>query len=120
MENFKDKNLIDEIEEAKKIKEKYSEKSESQIEQLIKLDKMIESPCFLKSLTFGIIASLILGAGMSFCLIWKSTFMLSGILIGLLGIAIMILNPIIYKNDLANRRNKFKSKIINLADEVIG
>ena len=56
--------------EIKQIREKYSPKEENKMEQLRRLDASVTRKGTIVSLVVGIISSLILGFGMSCCMVW--------------------------------------------------
>ena len=72
--------------EIKQIREKYSPKEENKMEQLRRLDASVTRKGSIVSLIVGIISSLILGFGMSCCMVWGNTLFTVGILAGIIGL----------------------------------
>lgn len=113
-----------------KIRTQYTEKENTQLDALKALDKKVKKPANVFAYTFGTIGSLILGSGMSlamnviepgtyaFITIGENT-MLLGIIIGLIGIAMVSVNYPIYKSILGSRRKKYADKIVALSDEIM-
>ena len=113
-----------------KIRTQYTEKENTQLDALKALDKKVKRPAYVFAYTFGTIGSLVLGSGMSLAMnvIEPGTYggitigenmMLPGIIIGLVGIAMVSINYPIYKSILNSRRNKYADKIIALSDEIM-
>lgn len=95
------------------------EKKRDRLQALEKLDKKVKRPPFIIALTFGIISCLILGFGM--CLAMKVIFdlMIPGIVIGLAGILLLLLNYPLYKAILKRRRKKYAPEILALTDSLL-
>ena len=104
---------------AEKIVAEYVKKDTSKISRLKKLDRKVKTFPQTFALTFGIIATLIMGTGMSFAMKVIGNSMLLGIIIGLLGIFLIIINYPIYKKQLNKRKNKYGSDILRLAEEIV-
>ena len=104
---------------AEKIAAEYSNKDTSKITQLKKLDSKVKTFPQTFALTFGIIASLIFGTGMSFSMKVIGNSMLLGIIIGVVGIFLMIMNYPIYKKLLNKRKIKYGSDILRLAEDIV-
>lgn len=109
---------------AEKIAEEYSQKSESKVVALKKLDQKAKRPASVFAFTFGIIGALILGVGM--CLAMgqigdnSAGAMVAGIIIGCIGIAMVSVNYTLYKRILENGKKKYAFEIMELAKEITG
>jgi len=107
---------------AEKIASEYAPKKTSKIVALKKLDRLAKRKAEIFAYTFGIISSLVMGTGMSFAMgvIGGNTItsITIGIIIGLIGIAGVSVNYIIYKILLNKGKNKYGSDIIRLAKEI--
>lgn len=109
---------------AEKIAEEYSQKSESKVVALKKLDQKAKRPAHIFAYTFGIIGSLILGVGM--CLAMgelgdgSAGAMIAGIIIGCVGIVVVSVNFSLYKRILENGKKKYAFEIMELAKEIAG
>lgn len=106
---------------AEKIASEYAPKQTSKVIALKKLDRKAKSFANIFSYTFGIIATLIFGTGM--CLAMdvigtSSTNMILGIILGVVGMALMAINYPIYKKLLENGKKKYGNDIIQLAKEI--
>lgn len=107
---------------AEKIAEEYSQKSTSKVVALKKLDHKAKRPAEIFAYTFGIISALILGVGM--CLSMgviggdSTGLMIFGILLGIIGIAMVSVNYPIYKKLLENGKKKYSFEIMELAKQI--
>ena len=108
-------------EEIKKIRQKYSapEAQEDKMEQLCRLDKSVTKPGTIISLIVGIIASLIMGTGMSMCMVWGDELFVMGIIVGVIGILGVIAAYPIYNFVTKRQRAKLAPEIIRLTDELM-
>ena len=107
---------------AEKIASEYAPKETSKVKALRKLDNKAKAPANVFAYTFGIISALIFGTGM--CLSMKvigdgsTLMMIVGIVIGVVGIALMSVNYPIYKKILENGKKKYANDIIELANQI--
>lgn len=112
-----------EQEEIKKIREKYIDSElkpqEDKSERIKKLDRKVSTSCAVFSLTLGVIGLLVMGTGMSLVLVWNSTRMIEGIIIGLIGVALIAAAYPLYNFILKIKRKKIAPEIIKLCDEII-
>ena len=81
-----------------KIKSEYTEKTNTEFEELISLDRKIKLPPLIQAYTCGIVGALILGFGMSLimtdigALFGINSSFTVGIIVGILGLAICGIN----------------------------
>lgn len=112
-----------ENEEIRKIREKYETKEnrivENRTEKIKRLDRSVTTRCTALSITLGVIGILVMGTGMSFALVWGSTLMLEGIIVGLIGIVLIAAAYPFYNYILKRKRKKIAPEIIRLCDEII-
>jgi hypothetical protein len=110
-----------EQEEIKKIREKYTDKSEDKMERVRRLDEGVTTKSTVCSLVLGIVGALILGVGMCCVLVWGSSpivFAL-GIVIGLIGIVPIMLAYPAYIYITKKERKRIAPEIIRLTDELL-
>ena len=111
--------------EIKKIREKYISHEPDRMEQLRALDASVYKSATAISIIIGVIGALIMGAGMSLVMtdigttVGISDPMLPGIIIGIAGMFMAIINYPIYKGILGARRKKYADKIIALSDKIM-
>lgn len=104
---------------AEDIRSDYSPKVETEFDKLRKLDKSVRRPAEIFAYIFGVVGSLVLGVGMCFAMKVIGNIMAIGIVIGIVGIAMVSLNYFIYKAILAKRKKKFREKIMEMSDNLI-
>lgn len=107
-----------EQEEIKKIREKYVPKEVDKMEQLRRLDAGVTQKGTAISLVVGIIGALILGTGMSMCMVWTELFVL-GIIVGIVGIVMVSAAYPLYSYVTKKEREKIAPEIIRLTDELM-
>lgn len=108
--------------EVKKIREKYiprEKPEEDKLEQLRRLDEGVIRKANIISLVTGIISTLIMGIGMSCCMVWGGFWFIPGIIIGVIGIAGVSLAYPVYTNIVKKEREKIAPEIIRLTDELM-
>ena len=112
-----------------KIRTQYTEKEvtgqEEGLKKLQELDKEVRRPANVFAYTFGTVAALIMGTGMSLVMteignrFGEQVGLPAGIVIGVIGLLMAVANYPIYKKILANRQKKYADKIIALSDELL-
>lgn len=107
-----------------KIRTQYTEKEYTELDTLRALDKKVKTPAVIFAYSFGTIAALIMGSGMSLTMtdigetLGIAAPMTVGIVIGIAGIIMAALNYPIYKKILNSRRKKYASEIISLSNKI--
>lgn len=105
-------------EEIKKIREKYVPKETDKLEQLRRLDQSVTKKGTIISLVIGIIGALVMGFGMSCCMVMTDLFVL-GIITGIIGIAAVAAAYPVYNYVTKKEREKIAPEIIRLTDELM-
>lgn len=111
--------------EIQEIRQKYLPHKESSIEELRRLDAKVKRPSVVFGIVFGSISAIVMGSGMSLVMTdiaekaGIADPMLCGIIIGLAGMIMAIINYPIYKGILGSRRKKYADKIIALSDQMM-
>ena len=108
-----------EQEEVKNIRKKYMPQEEDKMQRLRKLDAGVYNKASVLSLIIGIIGALIMGTGMSMCMVWTSTMMIPGIVVGTIGIVLVCLAYPAYNTTLKRERERIAPEIIRLTDELM-
>ena len=107
------------------IRKKYVPHEEDKLEKLKRLDQSAEKTGTAHALAVGIPGALIFGGGMSLVMtdiaetVGIQNPMLYGIIIGIVGMFMAIINYPIYKAILGSRRKKYAEKIIVLSDKIM-
>lgn len=96
------------------------EKKESKLERLRALDRKVKNLPMAFSLSLGILGALIFGLGMAVVLEWSDFVWLGwGILLGLVGLALVACAYPAYKFLLERNKKKYGEEIIALSDELL-
>ena len=109
-----------------KIRTQYTEKEHTQLDALKELDAKVKRPVNVFSYIFGAVSAIIMGCGMSLVMtdigatLGMSSTMAPGIIIGLVGLFMAIINYPIYKGLLNSRKNKYADQIMKLSDKIMG
>ena len=110
---------------AQKIRTQYMEKQSTELDELRALDAKVKRPANVFSYIFGSVSAIIMGAGMSLVMtdigsiIGIESAMIPGIAIGVVGMAMSLINYPIYKGILNSRKKKYGAEIIKLSEKII-
>ena len=92
---------------------------EGKLEQLKKLDRAARRPAEIFAYMFGIVGALVLGVGMCLAMEVIGSMMPLGIVIGVVGIAMVTANYFLYRAILRSRKKKYAKEIVSLSDELL-
>lgn len=120
--NRDDKDFI-----VQKIRTQYMEKDSSQkeLDYLRELDAEVKRPANVFGYVFGTVSAIIMGAGMSLVMtdigtqLGISDPMIPGVIIGIAGLLMAIINYPIFKTILSSRKNKYSGKILELSEKIM-
>lgn len=104
---------------AQKLHTEYSDKKSSEVDRLCALDNKVKVPANVFAYSFGIIGALILGTGMCLAMKVIGNLMALGIVVGVLGIAMVCATYPIYKVILKTRKAKYSKEILELSEKII-
>lgn len=107
-----------EQEEVRRIREKYVPKTESKMDQLRRLDASVTRKTNMVSIIVGTISALIMGLGMSMCMVWTQALLIPGILVGAVGIVGVSLAYPLYLHTLKKERARIAPEILRLTEEL--
>ena len=114
---MKEKDIVE------KIKRSYVKQERTKLDELKALDKKVKNPAKVFAYSYGTVGALVLGTGMSLAMkvIGASVGILMpiGIVVGVLGIAMVSSAYPIYNKILEKRKNKYSSEIIAKSDELL-
>lgn len=105
--------------EVKKIREKYLPKEMTKLDQLRALDASVTKRGNAISVVHGTLYTLLLGLGMSCCMVWAGTWFLPGIVIGCVGLAGVAATYPIYSHIVKQDKAKLAPEILRLTEELI-
>lgn len=105
--------------EIKRIRSKYTPKEENKMEQLQRLDASATQKATMYAIIVGVIGALILGTGMSCCMVWTDALLIPGIVIGVIGMAVLAVAYPLYNRTLKKERERIAPEILRLTDELM-
>ena len=97
---------------AQKIRTQYMEKESTELDELRALDAKVKRPANVFSYVFGSIGAIVMGAGMSLVMtdigatVCVANPLVAGIIIGIIGLGMSLVNYPIYKGILERRKKK--------------
>ena len=108
-----------------KIATQYTSVEHTQIDELKRLDAKVKRPANVFAYTVGTIGTIVMGSGMSLVMtdigsvIGLSDSLIPGIVVGVIGMAMCLVNYPIYKSILNNRKKKFAPRILELSEKIM-
>ena len=112
-----------EVRMIEKIRDDYSEKKVTKLDELKALNNKVERPAEITAYTVGTVGALVLGTGMSLAMkvigAGLSFAMPLGIAVGVVGLAAVSGNYFLYKKILSARKKKYASQVLALTDELL-
>ena len=110
---------------AQKIRTQYTEKQYTELDELRALDTKVKRPVNVFSYVFGSISAVVMGAGMSLtmtdigAILGLSSTMTLGIVIGVIGLALTLVNYPLHKKMMDSRKKKYSRKILELSEKIM-
>lgn len=110
---------------AQKIRTQYMEKESTDLDALRKLDEKVKRPANVFAYVFGCISAIVMGAGMSLVMtdigttIGMENAMAPGIIIGIVGMIMALVNYPMFKGILGSRKKKYSAEILKLSDKIM-
>ena len=110
---------------AQKIRTQYMETKSSNVDELRALDFKVKLPANVLAYIFGSISAIVMGTGMSLVMtdigttLGMESTMIPGIVIGIIGMLLAIINYPMYKGVLGIRKKKYASEILNLSEKIL-
>ena len=108
-----------------KIRTQYTEKEHTALDELKALDAKVKRPANLFAYIFGSIGAIIMGSGMSLVMtdigakLGMTETMVPGIIIGIVGMFMAIINYPIHKSILNRRKKIYSDQIMKLSDKIM-
>lgn len=108
-----------------KIRTQYTEKESTELDALRALDAKVKRPAEAFAYIFGSVGAVVMGGGMSLVMtdiaqtVGLPNPMLCGIVIGVVGMAMTLINYPIYKRILGLRRKKYAAEILALSEKIM-
>ena len=110
-----------EQEEIRRIRDKYQppEERETKMDRLRRLDNGVNQKATLWSLVLGVISALIMGTGMSMCMVFMGVWFIPGIIIGCIGLVGVCMAYPVYLRVQQKERERIAPEILALTDELM-
>jgi len=105
--------------EIKRIRSKYLPREENKLEQLQRLDASVTQKAAMHAIVVGVVGALILGLGMSCCMVFSSDWFIPGIVIGLIGMVVVAVAYPLYNAVLMKERKRIAADVLRLTDELL-
>lgn len=105
--------------EVKMIREKYLPREVSKLDQLRALDESVTKRGTAVSIVHGVLHTLLLGLGMSCCMVWAGNLFVPGIVLGCAGIVGTGMTYPIYQQIVHRDREKIAPEILRLTEELM-
>lgn len=109
-----------ENQEVMNIRKKYLPQEESKLEELKRLDNLVQSSGVIESLCTGIGGALIFGLGMCLAMEVIGHMIWLGVLLDLVGTAGMIAAFPVYRKFFARAKEQYAPRILQLTEELSG
>ena len=107
-----------ENQEVLNIRKKYLPHEESKLEELKRLDNLVQNSGMVESLCAGIGGALIFGLGMCLAMEVIGHIVWLGVVLGLIGMAGMLFAYPVYRKFLAKAKEKYAPRILQLTEEL--
>ena len=106
-------------EEIKRIRSKYEAPQEDKMAYLRRLDESAGKKGTMMSIVLGVVGTLILGLGMCCVLVWQNAWFIPGIVIGVVGLAVLSLAYPVYLQVTKKEREKIAPEVLRLTEELL-
>ena len=108
-----------EMKTVQRIRQEYVAREQTKFDELKELNARVQRPAQYFAYGFGIVGSLVLGTGMCLAMKIIGDAFVAGIIVGLVGIAMVSLTYPIYKSMLKSRKQKYAAQVLKLSDELL-
>lgn len=109
-----------ENQEVLNIRKKYLPQEENKLEELKRLDNLVQTSGITESLCAGIGGALIFGLGMCLAMEIIAHMVWLGVILGLVGIVGMLFAYPVYRKYFAKAKQKYAPRILQLTEELSG
>lgn len=109
--------------EVQEIRKKYLPQNETKLEELKRLDKVVQNSGMMESLCVGVGGLLVFGLGLCLAMHVIGSGLLSivfGVLLGVLGIVAMFMAYPVYRMFFNKSKEKYTPRILELTEELSG
>lgn len=109
----------EEQEELKAIRQKYLPPEQDKMRQIRKLDASVTGRARAAAISLGTLGVLVMGLGMSCCMVWRGSWFIPGIVIGLIGMVMAGLAYPVYLRVEKRERGRAAPEILRLTEELM-
>ncbi|MGN0981668.1 MAG: hypothetical protein ACI4O0_02125 [Candidatus Limivicinus sp.] len=109
----------EEQEELKAIRQKYLPPEQDKMQQIRKLDAGVTGKARAAAIGLGVLGMLVMGLGMSCCMVWQGSWFAPGIVIGLVGMAMAGLAYPAFLRVEKRERQRIAPEILRLTEELM-
>lgn len=109
-----------ENQEVLNIRNKYLPREESKLEELKRLDKLVQSSGMVESLSIGVVGCLVFGLGLCLAMEVIGSAVWLGILLGIIGTGVMLLAYPVNRKLFAKAKQAYVPRILELTAELSG
>ena len=108
-----------------KIRSQYTEQEHTELDALKALDAKVKKPANVFGYTYGAVGTIVMGAGMSMVMtdigavLGMAETLITGIAVGIAGLAMVLTTYPIYRKILNSRRKKYAHQIMELSDRIV-
>lgn len=108
-----------ERQEVEAIRRKYLPPEEDRMERLRRLDRSTARKGTMASMMLGTVGCLVMGTGMSMCMVWADTLLVPGIVIGVVGMVGVALAYPLHVYITKKERERVAPEILRLTEELM-
>ena len=118
-------NRNDQLFIAQRIRTQYTKRELTELDELRTLDSKVKRPANIFAYVFGSVSAVIMGAGMSLVMtdigatVGIENSMVAGIIIGIIGLGMTLVNYPIYNRIMSARKKKYAQQILELSDRIM-
>lgn len=105
--------------EIQNIRQKYLPKEEDKLEQLRRLDSSVSTKATVISIIVGVVGALIMGIGMCCTMVWDETLFIPGVVVGIIGIALIAAAYPLYNRTVKKERQRIAPEVLRLTEELL-
>lgn len=106
-------------EELKRIRQRYLPPEEDKMSKLIRPDRSASKKGTLAAIIIGVVGTMLLGIGMCCTMVWIDTLFVPGIILGIIGFALIAVANPLYNHITKKERECIAPEIIRLTDELL-
>ena len=83
------------------------------------MDAQVTQKATMHAIIVGVIGALVLGMGMSCCLVWADSVFVLGIVVGMIGMGVLALAYPIYSRTIKKERERITPEVLRLTEDLM-